>query len=302
MNNGDLFVAETQDVEFTLTGSDSGSGVDQMRFSIDDGGSWTEWESFSSIKSFRILSIGMVEVLVELRDVAGRIARYSDSIFVFETAPLALEHGQSFIGTINKFGQTDAYTFNGETEDLVRVRMSDGSTLSSSIENKIQIFDPQGVLIATGKDDNDAVVDVTLESSGQFLILLSSDGDDDSRSYGANLQRLNNPGGATAIEFGQSFIGTINKFGQTDAYTFNGETEDLVRVRMSDGSTLSSSIENKIQIFDPQGVLIATGKDDNDAVVDVTLESSGQFLILLSSDGDDDFGSYTINLEHLSGI
>ncbi len=67
-------------VTLTLTGSDS-SGLDQMRFSMDAGQTWTVWEAAASVKSLSLTGgNGQKEVLYQLRDNAGNIALFSDTI------------------------------------------------------------------------------------------------------------------------------------------------------------------------------------------------------------------------------
>ncbi|MBI4357899.1 MAG: hypothetical protein HY584_01245, partial [Candidatus Omnitrophica bacterium] len=75
-------------VTLTLTGSDTGSGVDQMRFSTNGGTTWTSWEPFKTSKSLTLPSgDGTKEVKFELKDKQENIATFSDTIILDTILP-----------------------------------------------------------------------------------------------------------------------------------------------------------------------------------------------------------------------
>jgi N-acetylneuraminic acid mutarotase len=80
--NGGLASTQTRAVSLGLTWSDgTGSGVSQMRFSID-GATWTAWEPAAAIKLYALPATpGYYTVRVTFRDAAGNISeRFSDYI------------------------------------------------------------------------------------------------------------------------------------------------------------------------------------------------------------------------------
>ena len=72
----------------TLSASDAGSGVAEMRFS-NDGGTWTGWESYATSKSWTLAAgDGSKTVYVQYRDnVANVSTSYTDSIILDTAAP-----------------------------------------------------------------------------------------------------------------------------------------------------------------------------------------------------------------------
>src|SRR3989338_1535356 len=86
--NGGNPVTNQVDILLNLTGQDLLSGLDMMRFSLDQGFNWTDWEPFAATKSL-ILSggDGEKEVHSQLRDQAGNVATFSDTIILDREGP-----------------------------------------------------------------------------------------------------------------------------------------------------------------------------------------------------------------------
>lgn len=87
INGGDLY-ALSPEILLTLTGFSSESALDAMRFSTDGGQSWTDWEPFNTEKSLVLPNgDGTKEVQFQLRDLAGNIATFVDTIILDTAAP-----------------------------------------------------------------------------------------------------------------------------------------------------------------------------------------------------------------------
>ena len=86
--NGGAAHANSTLVALTLSASDAGSGVAEMRFS-NDGGTWTGWESYATSKSWTLAAgDGSKTVYVQYRDnVANVSTSYTDSIILDTAAP-----------------------------------------------------------------------------------------------------------------------------------------------------------------------------------------------------------------------
>jgi len=79
--NNDAGSTSSVNVTLNLSGSDTGSGLNQMRFSPDAGITWTNWEVFATTKSFTLPSgDGVKEIRFQLQDRALNTATFSDTI------------------------------------------------------------------------------------------------------------------------------------------------------------------------------------------------------------------------------
>lgn len=85
--NAEWTVSRT--VTLNLTASDDASGIDGMRFSTDNGTTWTAWENFSASKTLTLpAGDGLKTVLYEIRDGAGKTAQFSDTIKLDTVLPV----------------------------------------------------------------------------------------------------------------------------------------------------------------------------------------------------------------------
>jgi hypothetical protein len=87
INNGDVYTDSTS-VTLTLTYSDPGSGVSQVRYS-NDGSTWSSWENASPTKAWSLSSgDGTKTVYCQITDNGGHISTtYSDTIFLDTSTP-----------------------------------------------------------------------------------------------------------------------------------------------------------------------------------------------------------------------
>ena len=95
------------------------------------------------------------------------------------------------------------------------------------------------------------IASCTLTSTGTYTILAyDSYSGTNTGDYYLHLQRLNNPGNATPIDFGQTLSGSIITPAEMDTYTFSASAGDRVLVRMSKAS---GDLWPGVRIYSPDG-------------------------------------------------
>ena len=86
--NGEPYTNSLQ-IPLSITASDTGSGVSEMRFSVD-GGAWSTWELFSTSKVLTIpAGDGSRLIRCQVSDVFGNIGEASDDIYLDTQTPTA---------------------------------------------------------------------------------------------------------------------------------------------------------------------------------------------------------------------
>jgi hypothetical protein len=208
------------------------------------------------------------------------------------TGSVALVYGQTLEATLEAISEMDPYMFQGEAGEVVRIRMSEGG----SLEPRIELFNDQGRLIGTQETFGDTIFDVTLETTGTYYLLLSDGNGDESGVYSVTLQRLNPPIGSVELVYGQTLNATLEAISAMDPYRFQGEAGEVVRIRMSEGS----SLEPRIELFNDQGRPLASLETFGDTILDVTLETTGTYYLLLSDGNGDESGVYSVTLQRLN--
>jgi hypothetical protein len=193
-------------------------------------------------------------------------------------------------------GDADLFRFSGAAGDIVRISVSGygGAFLRACAV----VFDPGGAVIGSAICAN-AVVSVTLPSSGTHTIEVSEYGHDQAIAYRLGLERIA-PISPTAapLPFGVTTPDSIDPAGDTDLFVFDGAAGDIVRISVSGygGAFLRACAV----VFDPGGAAVGSAICAN-AVVSVTLPSSGTHTIEVSEYGNDQGIGYTLLVQCLSG-
>ncbi|MEJ2248623.1 MAG: right-handed parallel beta-helix repeat-containing protein [Candidatus Lokiarchaeota archaeon] len=111
-------------VNLTLTYNDTTSGIDQVRYS-NDGSSWSSWMSANTSKTWILSSSnGLKVVYYEIRDIAGRISQFSDSIgldTIDPTGSIEINGGDAWTTSISV---NLTLTSNDATSGVDQVRYS----------------------------------------------------------------------------------------------------------------------------------------------------------------------------------
>lgn len=119
INNGADFTSNTS-VSLRLSATDAGSGISEMKLSIDGGASWEDWERFSESRVVQILpGEGVKRVCVAFRDVLGNESIiFEDTVILDQTPPS--------LGTLVAPATADSVpipvTYTGVTDQLSGVR------------------------------------------------------------------------------------------------------------------------------------------------------------------------------------
>ncbi|MFC2037589.1 pre-peptidase C-terminal domain-containing protein, partial [Chloroflexota bacterium] len=207
-----------------------------------------------------------------------------------------IDFGQTKTGSINQVAEVDAYTFMATGGDVVLVGASHAT---GDMWPLLRLYDSAGNLVGTSGDSRHTEVQVTVASSGAYTVLVSDDlNGTHSGVYGLYLQRLNNPGNATPVDFGQTLAGSINLVAEMDAYTFAADAGDVVLIG---AGRSTGDLWPQIRLFDPEGNLVGVAGESTHAEVQVKLTSSGTHTLLIADDlNGTHTGGYGLHLQRLN--
>jgi hypothetical protein len=207
--------------------------------------------------------------------------------------------GSTLSGSLAQRADSDAFTFTAALSDQVIVRMVEDPG-SAALEPQVRIYGPAGVLACPAVSVED-FLQITCGplAAGQHTILATDDGGDDTGSYKLHLQRLKNPGMATAIADNQTLSGSLSLPAESDAFTFTAALNDTAQVTMTE---TSAALEPELLFFDSAGepfpLCFHTG-GDGATFVELTCGplAAGQHTILAIDREGDDTGTYNLNLQ-----
>ena len=163
---------------------------------------------------------------------------------------LPIGFGQTLSGTIDPGGEFDTYTFTAAANDKILARMI---RTTGTFAPEIKVFNAHGVEVCGNYSSPIAGFSgCQLADSGTYTILaFESFNGTNTGTYSLYLQRLNNPGKALPIDFGQMLSGTIDPGGEFDTYTFTAAANDKILARMI---RITGTFAPEIKVFDPRGI------------------------------------------------
>ncbi len=208
-----------------------------------------------------------------------------------------MTNGGNYAGT-NNLGSLAMFSFSANTGDNINVRLG-----TTGFFGKLQLYGPNGALLATATDSQDDPIAYTATNSGTFTALVSSSNDGDlySGTYTLYLAQFPEPfivpadtqGGP--MTNGGNYAGT-NKLGGLAMWSFSANTGDSINVRLG-----TTGFDGKLQLYGPNGALLATATDSVDDLIAYKATNSGTFTALVSSSdvGDLYTGTYTLYLAQM---
>ncbi|RPH63161.1 MAG: hypothetical protein EHM81_00670 [Chloroflexi bacterium] len=195
-------------------------------------------------------------------------------------SPTAITFGQTLPGSITMPAEMDTYTFAASAGDKVLARM--GKT-TGNLGSQIRIYGTDGTTKLCESYSSTTTAEIAtcpLYNTGTYTILVfdgypgTNTGD-----YDLHLQRLNNPGNAVPISFGQTIPSSITMPAEMDAYVFTANAGDKAYVSIS---RTSGSLNPGLRIYTPDGSKLcdSSGYDSAD-IGNCPINTTGAYTILV---------------------
>jgi hypothetical protein len=216
------------------------------------------------------------------------------------TGASPLNFGETVPATVVMAGELDAYTFTASAGDTVLARVGSGT---SPLSPHIRLFGPDGIKLCEAYNGNRVALDIPaclLPTDGSYTIVVNDYAGVDVGSYGVSLQRVNAPGNAAPLAFGEMLLATTAQLGETDTYTFTASTQDSVVVRVgssSDGWT------PHIRLYGPAGIKLCETYNGNYTALDIPgclLPTDGSYTIVVNNYNAALSGNYGIMLQRVN--
>jgi Ca2+-binding RTX toxin-like protein len=175
----------------------------------------------------------------------------------------------------------------------------------------LEVWDPSGNPIIPGGDMRcngacSLVVDLSLVSSGTYNMTVSEWGTDHTGTYTLQLERIFPfPSSAVGITDDLPANDVLDPSTDMDFFTFTGQTGAKIKLLVRSPTTMDPILE----VWDPFGkpivpsMMIPNNKCNGacSIVVELSLPSSGAYLVALSEWGSDHVGSYELSTACLLG-
>lgn len=211
----------------------------------------------------------------------------------------ALPYGEQLTAAIDPAAEMDTYTFNGEVDETIVVRMH---RTSNTLQPWFRLYDPKGNFVCQGFAERFVETACDLKMAGRYTLVTAdaSSPRELTGSYGLYIQRLEDPGAATSIDsFGLWLTGGINNAAEVDTFTFTGAVDDRLFIRMHRTSNL---VQPWIRIFKPDGAFLCEGYGERLFERDCVLPQAGRYTALVADAtvGRLETGNYSLYIQRLN--
>ncbi|MDD4909798.1 MAG: hypothetical protein PHR44_03865 [Candidatus Omnitrophica bacterium] len=226
-------------------------------------------------------------------------------ITVTETSAtsIPIAFGQTLLGSIDDAGEKDDFIFSGINGDVITFFFA---KTSGNISPYLELYGPDGALIGSASVDYpySGRFDKTLTVKGIFKIALRDKNNRDVGTYSLSMQRVNNPGLASALNFGQHVSGAIDSFAKIVTYKFSASVNDKICMPFSSASGSSSYFQPYLELYDSTGKKIADAytmyPEYEGQVLSATITVSGEFVLIVSDKGLNSTGTYELVLQRVN--
>ena len=206
-----------------------------------------------------------------------------------------LSNGVTHHGVISDPRETNYWSFTAVAGDSIVLRMG-----SFTLNPRIQVFSPSGVLLGTGGSGNggftDADLSLRLTNSGTFIVGASA-------FVGTNQYSLTfakAPGAFSPAEDGGELVngwkqtGSLQR-GDLDMWSFNANAGDSIVLRLG-----ATNYNPWIRLYAPNGEQVGSVGSGNGTFMDPDLElratNSGTYIVVVSSITRNPDGPYVLTL------
>lgn len=216
------------------------------------------------------------------------------------SCPETIPFGQMTSCAISAASEIDDYIFDARADDILLIRMH---RTSETVQPWVRVYTPDGAQICeTYAERFVELYPCKMPRTGTYSLKVSdaSRNRSETGQYTLYVQRINNPGSAQAINYGDTVERSIVLPTQVDTYRFKGNVDDILLIRMI---RVSETVQPWIRVFSPEGSMFCEGY--NDRLIDqlfCTLPRSGEYTMLVAdaSRARTETGAYRLYLQRLN--
>jgi hypothetical protein len=218
-----------------------------------------------------------------------------------QSPPLAC--GQLISASISQAGEVDYFRFEGSLDDIVEftlVETSNWGGSSGSVDARMTIFPPDPLGTPFGPFDSNALEEITLPETGEYLVRVTANNLVTTGSYNLGFE-CRFPLGPVEqhLVCGDLVSDSIAVAGEVDYFTFDGTQDDIVEltlVETSDWGGTSGWVDARMTIFPPDPLAAPFGPFDSNTLQELTLPETGLYRVRVHSNNLPSGGSYNIGL------
>jgi hypothetical protein len=213
------------------------------------------------------------------------------------SASLALAFGDTIQASLDAPGELDSFSFSAAAGDKVLVRMS--KLTGATLWPEIKIFSGALQICQAYSTASAEIASCSLSADGEYTLQAKDHLTSETGAYALFIQRLNAPGGASAIAFGQTLAAELISAAEMDAFTFSASAGDIVLARFSPPA--SAELWPELRLYGPDGTrLCEKVSTDVAEIAACSLPSDGSYTLLALDHFGLDGSPYHLYLQRLN--
>jgi len=210
--------------------------------------------------------------------------------------PVTISHGDFVTGEIKVIGDTDAFYFYGEKDDVVSITTGTQKEYTTYFfGTRWELYAPDGSLVKAMANGGSATV--SLPTTGTYTVLVGDDYIDGTGRYGLSLNGISAsiPSGKN-IDFAQNITDEIEAIGDTDAFCFSAVQNDVVSITTGTQKEYTTYFfGTRWELYAPDGSLVKAMANGGSATV--SLPTTGTYTVLVGDDYIDGAGRYGLSIQ-----
>ena len=231
-------------------------------------------------------------------NVASARSIMPDTIHEAATCVAAISFGETKQCSVESAGESDTFSFTAAANDEIKVRMV---RISGDLNPAVHIYSPADASICSAFS-SEKVVEIghcTIPADGTYTLVADDTYRTNTGSYYLYVQRLNEPGSAQPINYGQTLPGTIELDSEIDSFSFRAAANTVAKLRMTRGA---NTLRPRIRVYGPDGSNICSdfSTSETTEINHCELPLMGTYTILADDTGSR-LGSYTMYLDCVEG-
>ena len=208
-------------------------------------------------------------------------------------ASKALDFGTQTSGQLQTTIEDNVFSFVAAINDKINLRVQRDS---GAFTPSMTVYDDSGKKLCGDYTYGEYVgLDCTVNKTGTYYIFIEDVGIDSVGTYTLHLQRRNNPGNVTSINFGVPIKSNLNLSAEIDTYTFSAKANDkaFLRIYRSSGNAQPS-----LYVYNQAGDSVC-GDYTYGAFVgfDCAINADGTYTMYVTALAINQTGNYTLYLQ-----
>ncbi|MEO1081811.1 MAG: hypothetical protein AAFY29_19795 [Pseudomonadota bacterium] len=200
-------------------------------------------------------------------------------------------------------GEVLAYQLDMAAGDRIVATLADNTNpFSSGSSAYLELYAPDGRRLAVSTDLTTAFINLTVDQTGTFILLVAEGDYDAAINFRLDVSRVPQVNDGGTMTNGVAVVDSL-LLGEVLAYQFEAAAGDRIVATLADNSNPGLSTSSTyLELYAPDGTRLAASGDTSTAFINLAVEQTGTFTLLAAEDGYDAAISFRLDLSRVPQV